>query len=101
MDDSRCMVRFLVGGAQYVESEGMWAEKTPKGTYLVKNIPFFAYGIAYYDEVVARWSQDGRLWALGIVRDSGNVTLRAAATAGDMVRAEKAVDGLGRDLQSL
>src|SRR5690625_2000609 len=73
-DDSRRTVRFYVGGEHAIESEGMWADETPAGTYLVKNIPFFAYQVSYQDEVAARWCDDGCLWALGVIANSGNVT---------------------------
>lgn len=94
-------MRFEVGGEHPIDSEGMWTEKTLRGTYLLQNIPFFAYGIAYQDELVAQWSEDGRLWALGLVWHSGNVTLRAAATATDKTRADKEFAQLGSDLNEL
>src|SRR5690625_7187599 len=50
-DDSRRTVRFYVGGEHAIESEGMWADETPAGSYLVKNIPFFAYQVSYQAEV--------------------------------------------------
>src|SRR5690625_7161751 len=59
-DDSRRTVRFYVGGEHAIESEGMWADETPAGTYLVKNIPFFAYQDPYQDEEAARRWDDGR-----------------------------------------
>ena len=100
MDDgSRRTVRFDVGGDHAVESEGMWADETPAGAYLVKNIPFFAYHVSYRDEVAVRWRDDGRLWALGVTANSGNVTVRAAATSSDRSRAEADITRLSGELQ--
>src|SRR5699024_8583451 len=87
-DDSRRTVRLYVGGEHAFESVGMWADETPSGTYLVKDIPFFAYQVSHQVEVAARWGDDGCLWALGVIANSGNVTLRAAATASDRNCAE-------------
>lgn len=100
-DDSRRTVRFYVGGEHAIESEGMWADETPAGTYLVKNIPFFAYQVSYQDEVAARWCDDGCLWALGVIANSGNVTLRATATASDRICAEADMARLSGELQDL
>lgn len=98
-DDSQRTVRFYVGGEHAIESEGMWADETPEGTYLVKNVPFFAYHVSYQDEVAARWRDDGRLWALGVIANSGNVTLRAVATSNDRTRAERDMTRLSGELQ--
>ena len=99
-DDSQCTVRFSVGGEHPIESEGMWADRTPAGTYLVKNIPFFAYHVSYQDEVAVRWREDGRPWALGVIANSGNVTLRAAATSSDRTCAKADMARLSGELQN-
>lgn len=55
--------------------EGLWCKKTENGTYIVDNVPFYAYGISLGDEICAT-KEDGEYHFQSIVNPSGNSTLR-------------------------
>ncbi len=63
------------------EAEWIWAEPLEDGTYVVKNVPFYAKGISCEDVVKAE-PDDGALVFKGVVRHSGHSTYRIYANAG-------------------
>lgn len=99
--DSAVKVRFALDEAYGSSSEGMWARSLPSGTYLITNIPYFAYGVSYLDEIEAVEGGDGRLWGHRVVRHSGYVTLRVVLTASEEARASRGVSELVDRLRRL
>ena len=53
----RVRIRFPVE-SEAVESEGIWVEQVHDDRFRVLNIPFFAFGVALDDIVVAEWSEE-------------------------------------------
>jgi hypothetical protein len=61
--------------AHGVEAENLWAANLGDGRYRIENVPFYAYGISYHDEVSAAMSDD-RLTFLDVKARSGHSTYR-------------------------
>lgn len=55
--------------------ESLWADKINEDEYQLKNIPFFAPSLSY-DDVVFVEKEDGKLFLLDIVEESGNSTIQ-------------------------
>lgn len=55
--------------------EGLWCKKTVNNTYIVDNVPFYAYGISLGDEICVT-EENGECYFQSIVKPSGNSTLR-------------------------
>jgi len=62
------------------ESEGLWAQERPGGTYLLANTPFFAFGLSNGDLVGAAPDDDGVIWFTQRVRRGGHLTVRIIIT---------------------
>ncbi|GAB2978013.1 DUF4265 domain-containing protein [Frigoribacterium salinisoli] len=62
------------------ESEGLWAQERPGGTYLLANTPFFAFGLSSGDLVRAAPDDDGVIWFTQRVQRGGNLTVRIITT---------------------
>ncbi len=56
-------------------TESLWAESTAGG-FVLRNVPFFAYGCSYGDVVAAEESDEGTWLVTGTVRRSGHSTYR-------------------------
>ncbi|GAB2971880.1 DUF4265 domain-containing protein [Frigoribacterium salinisoli] len=62
------------------ESEGLWAQEHPGGTYLLANAPFFAFGLSNGDLVRGAPDEDGVIWFIQRVQRSGSLTVRIITT---------------------
>jgi hypothetical protein len=58
-----------------IKTESLWAEELDSGEYLVRNSPFYVYGISTSDIVFAR-SADGVLTFAGVAKRGGHSTYR-------------------------
>jgi hypothetical protein len=61
------------------ESESMWVERLAQDVYKVLNVPFRAFGVSLYDEVIGD-SSDGVLQFAGIHARSGRSVYRIIRT---------------------
>ena len=61
--------------ASGVDAENLWAEELGSGKFKIDNIPFYAYGIALGDIVLAG-QVDGRLTFKEVIAHSGHSTYR-------------------------
>ena len=59
-----------------VQSEGLWADPTGDGQYLLENVPFYAQGVSAGDTVTAH-EHDGALWFATVSKRGGHSTYRA------------------------
>ena len=71
--------------------EGMAAASQADGSFVVRAVPLFAYGLNYGDRVTAIPSAEGPLVATGVVEDGRHFTFRVAlhdggATVEEVVR---------------
>jgi hypothetical protein len=57
------------------EAEWVWAEPQGDGTFVLKNVPIFAFGLSYGDSVKAR-TEDGVLVFQEVARRGGHSTYR-------------------------
>ena len=62
-----------------IESESLWAEELDTGEYVIRNSPFYIYGISAADVVYAR-SVDGILTFASVARRGGHSTYRILLT---------------------
>jgi hypothetical protein len=62
------------------ESEGLWAQACPGGTYLLANTPFFAFGLSNGDVVRAAPGDDDVIWFTERVQRGGSLTVRIITT---------------------
>jgi len=56
--------------------ELLWADKISNNTYQLKNIPIFAYGVNFDDEVLVEEDEDGVLQVIEKVKSSKHHTIR-------------------------
>src|SRR5438552_1182093 len=63
------------------KSEWVWAEPRNENHFVVRNIPFFAKGLSFGDEVEAEY-EDGVPVARRVTRRSGHSTYRVMALHG-------------------
>ncbi len=64
-----------------VGGESLWAEDLGGDLYRIRNIPFHAYGINFYDEVYAKAeSEDLKPSVIKVKQPSGHKTLRVIFT---------------------
>jgi hypothetical protein len=61
---------WMIGG------ESLWAEPIGENTYRLENVPFFAYGLNFRDEVKALPDKDDILEIGEVIQRSGNKTIR-------------------------
>jgi Domain of unknown function (DUF4265) len=57
--------------------ENLWAAGLRDDKYRLESIPFFVYGVALHDVIIAKPDTEGRLQYISVVEHSGNRTLRA------------------------
>jgi hypothetical protein len=62
------------------ESEGLWAQERSRGTYLLANTPFFAFGLSHGDLVRGATDEDGVIWFIRRVQRGGSLTVRIITT---------------------
>ena len=62
------------------ESEGLWAQERPGGTYLLANTPFFAFGLSQGDLVRGAPDEGGVIWFIQRVQRGGSLTVRIITT---------------------
>jgi hypothetical protein len=62
------------------ECEWVWAEPRDDGTFVLKNVPTFAYGLSYDDTVKAEWD-DGAWVFQEVAHRGGHSTYRIYATS--------------------
>ena len=66
-----------------VEAEWVWAEKFKEDIYWLRNVPFYARGISYDDQVKVE-DVNGTLQLAGVVARGGHSTYRIFAPKGQM-----------------
>ena len=72
----RVRIRFPAEN-EAVESEGIWVEHVRDDLFRVLNIPFFAFGVALDDVIVAEWSaENDEPQFVRVDSHSGNSTYR-------------------------
>lgn len=79
-----------------VQVETPWALPLGNDEYELRNSPFFAYDVSFEDVVRATPQSGGGLpLFVGVIRKSGNRTIRIAAeTRGDLPPSQAVLDGL-------
>ena len=56
--------------------ESLWAAPTEGGLFRLENVPFFAKGVSFKDEVSISQGSDGHKWYADVVAPSGHSTVR-------------------------
>src|SRR5438034_801568 len=83
-----------------IKSERLWAEELNPGEYLIRNSPFYMYGISAGDIVYAR-NVDGILTFVGIASRGGHSTYRILLKPSQSIEAPeflnvwKPLEGIG------
>ena len=75
-DDNLAKVAFRVGEGDDVEVETPWARKVGVNTFVLDNLPWFAYGISAGDTFEAIPAGDGLPEFTRVLEKSGNRTVR-------------------------
>lgn len=75
------MIRNQLVKVQFYEAdvgyENLWAAPLGHDKYRLESVPFFVYGVALHDVVVAKADDQGWLQFVSVEERSGNRTLRA------------------------
>ena len=79
--------------------ENLWAARINSDQYQLASIPFFIYGIALGDVVIAQPDEDGRLHFTRAAAHSGNRTLRARSD--DIINDSNRREGIVAGLKAL
>jgi hypothetical protein len=59
-----------------VQVESVWAAPSGRDIYRLENVPFFAKGVSFKDEVFISQGSDGHKWYADVVVPSGHSTVR-------------------------
>jgi hypothetical protein len=93
MTEKLTKMRFDMSESQGYESsaEWLWVKSLPDGSYVVDSIPFEMMGVSA-DDVVSGFTENGHLNFKGILKQSGNRTIRIKFRAGQV---EQIIEELG------
>jgi hypothetical protein len=75
-DDDLAKVAFRIAGGGEVDVETPWARRVGVNTYVLDNLPWYAYGISVGDTFEAIPSGDGLPEFTRVIAKSGNRTVR-------------------------
>lgn len=59
-----------------VQIESVWATPVGRNVYRLENVPFFAKGVSFKDEVSVSEGPNGQKWYSDVVASSGHSTVR-------------------------
>ena len=83
-------IRFQLDQADWkgLEAESLWAKRIKRGQYVLKNSPFYAYGVSAEDTVAAR-SVERTLVFDRILKRGGHSTFRILLPEGGSIKSRK------------
>lgn len=93
-------VFFEVLPGEGVEGETVWATRVNDSFFRIENVPLFAHGVAMGD-VVACESRSGENVAVGVVAESGCVTIRFTPILNSQRRCMALVRQIGAEFEGL
>jgi hypothetical protein len=80
-EENLTKVHVDLSGSEGVGGESLWAEDLGENLYRIRNVPFHAYGLNFYDVVFAKsQSEELKPSVLRVHKPSGHKTLRVIFT---------------------
>jgi len=76
-------------------AETLWARPT-EGVFRLQNVPVWAYGVAFEDDVFAETGSDDRLHFVGLARAGGLLTVRVAGPDADTSKLNELLKAIGQ-----